>query len=89
MPVMDRGKHYSSENNGEFVEVDEEFTGYRRNLLKNIVTYSKEGCLFDGDYLEEWVYKTLKRKGIKTFADLRGAEQTGQIQWIQSQNDGC
>lgn len=72
MPVMDRGKHYSSENNGEFVEVDEEFTGYRRNLLKNIVTYSKEGCLFDGDYLEEWVYKTLKRKGIKTFADLRG-----------------
>jgi len=23
MPVMDRGKHYSSENNGEFVEVDD------------------------------------------------------------------
>jgi len=32
MPVMDRGKHYSSENNGEFVEVDEEFTGYRRTF---------------------------------------------------------
>lgn len=43
-----------------------------RNLIKDIATYSKEGCLFDGDYLEEWVYETLQAKGVRTFADLRG-----------------
>ncbi|MCX8132268.1 MAG: patatin-like phospholipase family protein [Clostridia bacterium] len=49
-----------------------EFSGYRGNLLKNIITLSKEGCLCDGDYLEEWVYGVLSKKGIKTFGDLRG-----------------
>lgn len=43
-----------------------------RGILKNIVTYSKEGCLFDGDGLEEWVYRSLEKKGVRTFADLRG-----------------
>lgn len=47
---------------------------YRSNLLKNLVIYSKYGSLFDGDYLEEWVYKSLARKGIRTFADLRGGK---------------
>jgi NTE family protein len=50
----------------------QEFSGYRSNMLKNIVTLSSEGSLFDGDYLEEWVYGVLARKGIKTFADFRG-----------------
>ncbi|GAE87102.1 patatin-like phospholipase family protein [Acetivibrio straminisolvens] len=61
----------NSAKNYRFFETDEEFTGYRRDLLKNIVTYSKQGSLFDGDYLEEWVYKILRKRGIKTFADLR------------------
>jgi NTE family protein len=43
-----------------------------RNMLSNIVTLCKHGSLFDGDYLEEWVSGILARKGIKTFADLRG-----------------
>lgn len=45
---------------------------YRMNLIKNILEYSKKGSLFDGDYLEEWMAKLLARKGIRTFADLRG-----------------
>lgn len=43
-----------------------------RNMLSNIVTFCKYGTLFDGDYLEEWVAEILARKGIRTFADLRG-----------------
>ena len=44
---------------------------YRSSLLKTIITYYKNGCLFDGDYLEEWVSEVLLRKGIRTFGDLR------------------
>jgi NTE family protein len=47
------------------------FNGNRAALIKNIVTYSKEGCLFDGDYLEEWIYGMLKNRGIRTFGDLK------------------
>ena len=39
---------------------------YRANLKKTIITYYKNGYLFDGDYLEEWVYNMLLRKGIRT-----------------------
>jgi NTE family protein len=42
-----------------------------RGLFSNIITYSKEGCLFDGDSLEEWVYKCLKARGVETFEDLK------------------
>ncbi|MEN2777141.1 patatin-like phospholipase family protein [Acetivibrio clariflavus] len=52
--------------------LDDDFSLYRGNFFKNIVKFSKQGCLFDGDLLEEWVYKLLARKGIRTFADLRG-----------------
>lgn len=45
---------------------------YRGNILNNIVTYCQEGALYDGDYLEEWLYDYLARKGIRTFADVRG-----------------
>ena len=44
---------------------------YRANLLKTIITYYKNGYLFDGDYLEEWVYHVLLKRGIKTFGDLK------------------
>ena len=44
---------------------------YRANLMKTIITYYKNGYLFDGDYLEEWVYNVLLKRGIKTFGDLR------------------
>lgn len=52
--------------------LDDDFTLYRGNYLKNIIKFSKQGCLYDGDLLEEWVFKLLARKGIRTFADLRG-----------------
>lgn len=42
-----------------------------RGLFSNIILYSKEGCLFDGDSLEEWVYKCLKARGVETFKDLK------------------
>jgi Predicted esterase of the alpha-beta hydrolase superfamily len=46
------------------------------NIFKNIIAYCKQGCLFDGDLLEEWVSTTLAQKGIRTFADLRGGKAT-------------
>ncbi len=45
---------------------------YRGNILKNIVAFSREGCLFDGTYLEEWIYRVLLKRGIRTFGDLKG-----------------
>jgi len=67
----------NQEINGIEVTKDEQDIGlsdYRCNLniLKSIITYSKEGCLFDGDYFEEWLCKVLAAKGVRTFADLRG-----------------
>jgi len=53
-------------------ESDNPDINFRGNIIKNISLYSKEGCLFDGDYLEEWIYNNLSKKGIKTFGDLRG-----------------
>ncbi|HHW31642.1 MAG TPA: patatin [Clostridiaceae bacterium] len=44
----------------------------RSNFFKNIATFAKEGSLFDGDYLEEWISICLRKKGIRTFGDLRG-----------------
>lgn len=51
---------------------DTDFPETARSLLGSIITYGNEGCLFDGDYLEEWIYQVLAKKGVRTFADLRG-----------------
>jgi NTE family protein len=51
---------------------EDEFVGYRGNMLKNIIALSNDRCFYDGDYLEEWVHSMLLRKGVRTFADLRG-----------------
>lgn len=53
------------------IGINVEFEGRWSNVLKNIVTFSKEGCLLDGDFLEEWVFDLLYDKGIRTFADLK------------------
>jgi NTE family protein len=45
---------------------------FRGGILANIVTFCKEGCLFDGDLLEDWARSALARRGVRTFADLRG-----------------
>lgn len=68
-----KGKSFKDFLNNGHPEKGKEglFEGYRGNFFKNLVTYSQKGCLFDGDSLEEWVYKVLLKKGIKTFADLR------------------
>lgn len=49
-------------------EVEED----RINMLQNVINFGKEGSLYNGDLLEEWIYKALKMKGVRTFADLRG-----------------
>lgn len=46
----------------------------RKGLLQGILDLCKDGCLFDGDLLEEWMATALKKKGIRTFADLRGGK---------------
>ncbi len=46
-------------------------------IIKSLATLAKEGCLFDGDLLEEWVSKTLAAKGIRTFGDLRNGKADG------------
>ena len=43
-----------------------------RGIFQGIITLCKDGCLFDGDLLEEWIAGALLKKGIRTFADLRG-----------------
>lgn len=58
--------------NAESQDCPSSNTDYRGNFLKNIITFSKEGCLFDGDYLEDWVYRLLLQRGIRTFGDLKG-----------------
>jgi NTE family protein len=60
LPVDSQAIHVKTVSNGT------------RNMLSNIVTFCKYGTLFDGDYLEEWVAGLLARRGIRTFADLRG-----------------
>lgn len=45
------------------------------DIVKSILTFCKEGCLFDGDALEEWIAYALAKKGIRTFADLRGGKE--------------
>lgn len=66
----------NSKNTRSVVELNEDsdISDYRCELLNNIITYSKQGCLFNGDYLEEWVSEKLAMKGVRTFGDLRGGK---------------
>ena len=54
----------------EFDELN--FHDMRCGVVKKIIKFCNKGYLFDGDYLEEWMYKVLIQKGIRTFGDLRG-----------------
>lgn len=65
-------EYYTPTREDERHDFEDDYSLYRGGFFKNIVKYSKQGCLFDGDRLEEWMYKLLANKGIKTFADLRG-----------------
>lgn len=51
------------------------FHDMRCSILKKVIKFCKQGYLFDGDYLEEWIYDVLQKKGIRTFKDLRGGLQ--------------
>ncbi|HHV59675.1 MAG TPA: patatin [Clostridiaceae bacterium] len=65
---VDQAAHVRSD-----IEFDiDSMAGYRGSILKNLITLSKEGFLYDGDLLEDWVYTVLARRGIKTFGDLKG-----------------
>ncbi|NLJ73017.1 MAG: patatin, partial [Syntrophomonadaceae bacterium] len=44
---------------------------YSGNILNNIIKFSSEKSLFNGDYLEEWLYDILAERGIRTFGDLK------------------
>jgi NTE family protein len=44
----------------------------QRGIFQSIIKLCKDGCLFDGDLIEEWIADALLKKGIRTFADLRG-----------------
>lgn len=48
------------------------FYDMRCSIIKKIIKFCNQGYLFDGDYLEEWMYDILIKKGIRTFGDLRG-----------------
>lgn len=64
--------HQYGDGRRSIVEQNAPVPGDRGKLLGNIVSFAKEGYLYDGDYLEEWVYKVLSMAGIRTFGDLRG-----------------
>ncbi len=42
-----------------------------KSILNNIIAFSKDKALLDGDYLEKWIYHILADKGIRTFGDLK------------------
>lgn len=86
VPAVQRLYEYSQTTKAKPDDVIDRFlqvpavVGYRddepidfdnRGIFQNIILYSKLGCLYDGDALEEWVYGNLKRAGVKTFADVR------------------
>ncbi|MDQ2086849.1 patatin-like phospholipase family protein [Herbivorax sp. ANBcel31] len=48
------------------------FFDMRSGIVKKIIKFCKQGYLFDGDYIEEWIYGILRKRGIRTFGDLRG-----------------
>ncbi|TYQ16212.1 UNVERIFIED_CONTAM: NTE family protein [Acetivibrio alkalicellulosi] len=52
-------------NGGDYIEE-------RCSILNQIIKFCKQGYIYDGDYLEEWMSQILLRRGIKTFGDLRG-----------------
>lgn len=76
MDITNKLKQYDESVFRSFLTKDDssnmELDDYRAGFLKNIVTYCQKGCLFDGEYLEEWVAKVLAKKGVKVFGDLRG-----------------
>ena len=87
VPVIDRFMNYAADHretdingiipffaSGSKGANPADINSEKPGILKSIVTYSKEGCLFDGDLLEEWISKTLAAKGIRTFGDLRSGK---------------
>jgi NTE family protein len=62
----------NTQGNRDSIAAGGQNSNNRGSVFNSIVTFAKEGCLFDGDYLEEWVAKVLARRGIRTFGDLRG-----------------
>ncbi len=60
---------------GEEYEIEaRDISSSNRNLIENIITFSNEGSVCDGDYLEEWVYKALGSRGVKTFGDIKNGK---------------
>jgi len=74
VPAVERYMEFIRTTGRSGPESINEFLRTRGNLLETIKIYSKEGSLFDGDLLEEWVSKELAAKGVRTFADLRGGK---------------
>lgn len=67
--------HYKSRYTSVFRMVERQRTmliDRQKSITKSILTFCKAGCLFDGDVFEEWIAGALAKKGIRTFADLRG-----------------
>lgn len=58
-------------NFSTYSQLDFGVRGYRGSMMKNMLIYSLEGSIYDGDYIEEWVYKVLNSRGIRTFGDLK------------------
>jgi len=66
----------SNFRSSEITDIGErDINAENRNLLDNIIVYSKNGCIFDGDILEEWCAAELRKKGIRTFGDLKGGKK--------------
>ncbi|MDP4095183.1 MAG: patatin-like phospholipase family protein [Bacillota bacterium] len=68
--------HYGDYRGSElFPDLNEDFLEARGNFISNVVNLSREGYFCDGDYIEEWVSRILKGRGIATFADFKGGEK--------------
>jgi NTE family protein len=64
-------RHFSSYRYMDDQVTDSRLSPANRNLIENIINFSNEGNVANGDYLEEWISEALKNKGIKTFEDTK------------------
>lgn len=57
--------------NVNFLKFIDSDTLIKKTMVTKAINFFKDKGIYSGDYLEEWVDKLLKEKGITTFGDLK------------------
>lgn len=57
--------------NVNFLKFIDSDTLIKKTMVTKAISFFKDKGIYSGDYLEEWIDKLLKEKGITTFGDLK------------------